>query len=587
MILMRKWKEKLKSIRWTVGRKLLAAFLAVVLISVAMGLFAFDRMRVIQAETQMITQKWMPGMQAINDFNYLTEHVMNLEFKLLIEPDQAIAEQIELEMQQHFDKINDAISRYAKLIDGEEEREIFDKMLDQWLAFFDFHSEFSELSEEVNLLQGAGNHMIEVNTLLNTATQTFEVMRSHTNELIEFNKAGAAQSTLAREQVFKSARTSVIVFIGVAIILSVALAWITTRYISGAVGKVSRVLKQMAEGDISEQQIHTRANDEIADLAANLNHMQANLRVLIRQIQDNAAQVAASSEQLLASSEQTSEAAAQVAKAMEEVASGADNQVSGAEETSRAMEEMSSGVQRIAEASSDVSEASSDAAKLAGQGNASMNKVTEGMEQLHQAFENVNQEVHELAAHSDNIGLVVQMIADIADQTNLLALNAAIEAARAGEHGQGFAVVAGEVRKLSEQSAESAKRIKQLIAQIQQGIERVQSSMATSAGHVQSGLQSVDEADHIFRQIVNSTGEVASKIQEVAAAAQQMAASSEEVSASIAEMSGIARQASAHAQTVAASGEEQLASLQEISASTVSLTTIAQELNAAAMKFKL
>lgn len=586
-MMMRKWKEKWQSIRWTVGKKLIAAFLVVVLISTAMGMFAFDRMRVIQSETKQVTEKWMPGVEAINEFNYLTERVMSLELKLLVEPDEAIVEQTQSELEQTFDEINGAISRYAKLIDGEEERQIFDQMVNQWSKFFDFHSQFSELSKEVNLLQGAGDHMIELNTLLSMATQNYEVMQTYTNKLIELNKTGAAQSALASEQVFTSARISVIIFIGAAVVLSIVLALLTTRYISGAVGKVSRVLQQMAEGDISEQQIHIRTNDEIADLAANLNHMQAKLRELIRQIQDNAAQVAASSEQLLASSEQTSEAASQVAKSMEEVASGADNQVSSAEETSRAMEEMSSGVQRIAEASSEVSEASSDAAKLAGQGNASMNKVAEGMEHVHQAVENAGQEVRGLAAHSDNIGQVVQMIADIAAQTNLLALNAAIEAARAGEHGQGFAVVAGEVRKLSEQSAESAKHIKQLIEQIQQGIERVEKSMEAGASQVQSGLQSVGEADHIFRQIVNSTGEVASKIQEVAAAAQQMAASSEEVSASIAEMSGIARQASAHAQTVAASGEEQLASLQEISASAVSLTTIAQELNEAAMKFRL
>lgn len=586
-MMMSKWKEKWRSIRWTVGKKLIAAFLVVVLISTAMGAFAFDRMRVIQSETKQVTEKWMPGVETINEFNYLTEHVMSLELKLLVEPDEAIVEQTQSELEQTFDKINGAIGRYAKLIDGEEERQIFDQMVNQWSKFFDFHSQFSELSKEVNLLQGAGDHMIELNTLLSMAMQNYEVMQTYTNRLIEHNKTGAAQSALASEQVFTSARISVIIFIGAAVVLSIVLAYLTTRYISGAVGKVSRVLQQMSEGDISEQQIHIRANDEIADLAANLNHMQAKLRELIRQIQDNAAQVAASSEQLLASSEQTSEAASQVAKSMEEVASGADNQVSSAEETSRAMEEMSSGVQRIAEASSEVSEASSDAAKLAGQGNASMNKVAEGMEHVHQAVENAGQEVRGLAAHSDNIGQVVQMIADIAAQTNLLALNAAIEAARAGEHGQGFAVVAGEVRKLSEQSAESAKHIKQLIEQIQQGIERVERSMEAGASQVQTGLQSVGEADHIFRQIVNSTGEVASKIQEVAAAAQQMAASSEEVSASIAEMSGIARQASAHAQTVAASGEEQLASLQEISASAVSLTTIAQELNEAAMKFRL
>ena len=81
--------------------------------------------------------------------------------------------------------------------------------------------------------------------------------------------------------------------------------------------------------------------------------------------------------------------------------------------------------------------------------------------------------IDELARKSNEIGGILETITGIADQTNLLALNAAIEAARAGEHGRGFAVVAEEVRKLAEESGESATTIAELVKEIQQEIDRV------------------------------------------------------------------------------------------------------------------
>lgn len=175
----------------------------------------------------------------------------------------------------------------------------------------------------------------------------------------------------------------------------------------------------------------------------------------------------------------------------------------------------------------------------------------------------------------------------MSEQTNLLALNAAIEAARAGSHGQGFAVVAGEVRKLAEQSAESAQKIAGLVTQVIADTDKSVQLMHVGLEEVGHGISAVTSAGNAFKSIVRSSEEVAGKIQEVAAAAEQMAASSQQVTASATEMNGIAKQASQQAKAVAAYSKEQLVSMEGIAASTAELSNIAQALNDAAARFRV
>ena len=126
-----------------------------------------------------------------------------------------------------------------------------------------------------------------------------------------------------------------------------------------------------------------------------------------------------------------------------------------------------------------------------------------------------------------------RLITTVASQINLLALNAAIEAARAGENGRGFAVVANEVRKLAEQSAESAHQIDALIKGIQEDSKQSVTSMDKVIREVQSGKELVHDAGNTFQMILHAIQHVAHKIQEVSAITEEISASSEEIAASV------------------------------------------------------
>jgi methyl-accepting chemotaxis protein len=194
--------------------------------------------------------------------------------------------------------------------------------------------------------------------------------------------------------------------------------------------------------------------------------------------------------------------------------------------------------------------------------------------------------IQELAADSEQIGLIVKTITGIAEQTNLLALNAAIEAARAGEQGRGFAVVAEEVRKLAEESQAAAAEISGLISRIQSKTGQVVDAVEESAQRTTAGASVVDETRDSFQRIDAAVSEITEEISQLAAGAGQMAESAHTVLGNIDEVAAVADQSSATTQELSASTQETAASAQQIAISSEDLAMHAAQLTALVARFK-
>ena len=214
-----------------------------------------------------------------------------------------------------------------------------------------------------------------------------------------------------------------------------------------------------------------------------------------------------------------------------------------------------------------VSELSHHTTTQAEEGGKAVTNTVNQMNSIHESIMESNAMIKSLYERSKDISSILDVITGIADQTNLLALNAAIEAARAGEHGKGFAVVADEVRKLAEQSQQSAKEISEIVQGIQKDTESSVQLMTRVTGDVQAGVQVSNEAIEKFNQILQSTKEITPQMEDVSATAQQMSASVQEVTSIANELAVIAKGNATTSEEVAASSEEQLASMEEISAS--------------------
>ncbi|MFB6364435.1 methyl-accepting chemotaxis protein [Paenibacillus elgii] len=370
------------------------------------------------------------------------------------------------------------------------------------------------------------------------------------------------------------------------ILLIAAVILVYSRGITTQIAKLNKLSEKLAGGDFTHH-IAVSSRDEFGQMSEHFNRATGELRQMLNKVSEHTLHAASTSEQLSASAEQTSKVTENISTTIQEVATGADVQLRGAEETVRAMDELTLGIRRIAESSSLVRDSSEETTAKASEGNEKIQEAVVGMNQANENAKQLADVIRQLNARSREIGKIMEVITEISNQTNLLSLNAGIEAARAGEHGKGFAVVAHEIRKLSEQTKQSAEQVGHLIDQIRSYAAEAAASVDTGAVEMERGTRLVGEAGEAFQAILHHIHAMDDQIQEVSAASQQMSASSEQVNATTQELSRIAREAAANAQHVAASSEEQLASMEEIAASSESLTLMVEELRELMSRFKV
>ncbi|MDR3561441.1 MAG: methyl-accepting chemotaxis protein [Negativicutes bacterium] len=377
----------------------------------------------------------------------------------------------------------------------------------------------------------------------------------------------------------------------VTIVIVLALASVIiigfARRIARPIIALEAAANRIAAGDISLTNLEINSNDEIGRLGKSFEQMAQNLRTLIRKILGATEQVAASSEELTASAEQSAQAANQVASSISSVAAGANEQLAAANNTSAVVEQMSAGIQHVAANTNQMAAQSAHATDKAKEGGKAVAKAVTQMSHIESTVNTSAKVVAKLGERSKEIGQIVDTISGIAGQTNLLALNAAIEAARAGEQGRGFAVVAEEVRKLAEQSQEAAKKIAELIGEIQKDTDKAVVAMTDGTREVKTGAEVVNAAGAAFQEIAELVTQVSDQVKEISASIQQMASGSQQIVGSVKKIDELSKTSAGEAQSVSAAIEEQLASMEEIAGSSEALSKLAQDLQTAVAQFRV
>ncbi|MBF1688616.1 MAG: methyl-accepting chemotaxis protein, partial [Selenomonas sp.] len=322
-------------------------------------------------------------------------------------------------------------------------------------------------------------------------------------------------------------------------------------------------------------------------LAHSANAMKNRLREVMSNVSRSAETVAASSEQLTASTQETLESITHVAQNTTSLAEGAAEQSSMIDSLAANADEMSDKMNQLSKQTSSVYKLSQDGQESTANGQKQVDDAVNRIQGIAEQVSAAAGLVEALGKRSDEIGSIVDTISGISEQTNLLALNAAIEAARAGEAGRGFAVVAEEVRKLAEQSGESAKNIADLIRLIQKDTADAVAAIRQGNENVDEGASVVASSGEAFRTVAENFTELGRNISLASDAVDVVSKAKDNMIESLKRVEAITRKSADDTQTISAAAEEQAAAMHQMSDASNTLATLAQELQNEVQKFHL
>ncbi len=444
----------------------------------------------------------------------------------------------------------------------------------------------TQASQEVinQTLVNGKNYYGEANVVGHIYQTAYQPIKDKDGSIIGMWYVGAPITMVgtAMKQVNIALIATLAILIAVATVVTVAFS----RRIKRRLLELETALNRAGNGDFTFD-VNDQTGDEISLLASSYGKMRLNLVALVCKIRESAETVAASSEELYAGAEETAKASDTIAASLQEVAGATNEQVLSTEHLNDTVNQMSFGIKQISESSIEVQHSTANNLKDAKQGIEIVGRTRKQVETIDDMTKLTSNYMDNLHEKSREIGNIINMITDISEQTNLLALNAAIEAARAGDQGRGFAVVAEEVRKLAEQSNQSAHQISALILGIQGDIKQSVDSMENGRLAINEGIELASTAEDSFRKINDSIHLVDDQIRNVSEAAQKIDKGTGQILVTLDEITTKIHRTSDSAQNVAAATEEQSASMQEVYASSQGLSKLAEELKEAVHSFNI
>ena len=487
------------------GRRLLATFVTVLLLTLAGSAIGVWSLRSVDAATRQAIENNVATERLVADAYRLqainTERYKAMALSSEPEVGEILSADIE-RTQTHYRELMDQLAtrlqtpaEQALLTGTHDKAQDFQAAVKELVAARDFG-----LTERIRKVF-TERFEPSAAALLGSLQQLAQSQR----DAIDAAGAQIAQSS-------QRAQVALTLFCATALLLGSVLTWWLVRSISRPIGAANATAQRVSSLDLREN-IEGHNRDEAGQLLLSLNTMQEALRTLVMQVRQSAQSVRL--------------AAHEIAQGNADLSERTEGTASSLQQTAAALEQVTQRLHQSTETAARAEHMASQASAVATEGGNAMAQVVRTMQNIQQSSRKVEE--------------VTGVIDSIAFQTNILALNAAVEAARAGEQGRGFAVVAAEVRQLAMRAGEAAREIKGLIA--------------TSAQNVETGTALVNGAGHTMGQIVDSIRNVASMISDISTTTLSQTRDINDINTAVARLDQMTQQNSALVEESAAASE--------------------------------
>lgn len=477
------------------------------------------------------------------------------------------------------ERIDELIVQYGNRTLIEEEAELYDNLVRSW-------TNYSEIIDETVSSMEEGNFTDSMAGIRNGGAQ-YGAANMYLTNLLELADSLSAQANSMNHGIYVSMRRLIVAASFIVIALAVGIGLVMGRLIGKPLQGVSSRLAEVARGDLTSEAVETRRKDEIGLLEQATGKMQQELRHIIESVSHATQQVLSASEELTQSTNEVVMGADQIALTMQELASGSESQANYTSDLSENMSAFVSTIEASVSQSENMKDYSSRVRGMTNEGTTLMQDSVSQMTEIDRIVQQSVAGMRTLDTKSGEVSKLITVIEDIAEQTNLLALNAAIEAARAGEQGKGFAVVADEVRKLSEQVSHSVGDITVIVDSMQKESTDAVINLESGYAEVTKGTAQIQKTGETFGQIAASVEQMEETVKDIAEKLAANRAQTIKMQSSVEEIASVSEESAAGIEQTSASAQQSNSTMQEVSASSQELKGLAETLSGLVERFEL
>ena len=506
-----------------IGKKIIVALAALILISAGIGGVAMTQMAAINAKAADIRDNWLPSVGQIGKLRLSLSRLARSEADALLafsahhNPDAELAR-----FEKTVTEVEQAYAAYKPLIAANTEDEVL-------------MGQFGRLWPDLRQhLRGALERAKagDVDGAIDDYVVATDKERMKIQDILgkdgAFNEASGKKSADAGAADYESAKLILLGALALAAAVGALSGFALISGVSGPLGRVSAVVDRLARADLDVEITHDGRADEVGGLMKALAVFKTNM-LQSRQLEGEAAktQHRVEAERRAHALKMAEDFDRSVKAIVAEVSRAATEFQGAARILSDSAVETASQAQTVSQASESSSANIGSVASATEQLSYSVKEINDQVGQSRQIAsdsaaqaEKTDAQMRELGAAADKIGGIVSLISDIAGQTNMLALNATIEAARAGEAGRGFAVVAQEVKSLAEQTTRATADISAQVGDIQATVQR-------AAQNISGIVRTTEESNRVAQSIAaavsqqgEATSEIARNVQQASKGAQ-------------------------------------------------------------------